>query len=140
MRLAILGPIFTGDRSNSRCGMLTLMTGSRRTDDVPVPQPGAPWHPDISYFALSYNGYERFDGDVGDFANEACDRYRSDGVLPDDVHELRCMLFFEQRRHHHFGWDPEGEELEYVRAIVDKIRAIAGDTLPGPWDVDLRDV
>lgn len=115
------------------------MTRSHRTDDVRVPGPDAPWYPDITYFALSYNGYERFDGgldSLGDFANEASEIYRRDGVLPDGLHELRCMLFFELRRNHHFGGDPEDEELAYVQAIMDKIRCIAGATLLGPSDED----
>ena len=36
--------------------------------------------------------------------------------------DLRTCLFFEQRRWRHFGEDPEGEDMAYIREVVEKIR------------------
>jgi hypothetical protein len=36
---------------------------------------------------------------------------------------LRTCLFFEQRRWRHFGDEPDEEAMEYIRSVVQKIRA-----------------
>ena len=43
--------------------------------------------------------------------------------------ELRTCLFFEHRRWHHFGDYPDPPGMEYIRGLLDKIRAfiLAGD-------------
>jgi hypothetical protein len=79
-----------------------------------VPPPGADVHK-ILHFALTYEGYSEAGTDsCGDIANA-----RRNVTL----HDLRTCLFFEQRRAHHFGEPPTGEALEYVRGLVEKIRA-----------------
>ena len=45
---------------------------------------------------------------------------------------LRIALFFEQRRWRHFGEVAEGDDLAYIRALVDAIRS--GVTTYGRMD------
>ncbi len=65
----------------------------------------------IAEFALTFDGYDL--PNCADLANS-----RSAKTLT----ELRAVLFFEQRRYRHFGYHPTGEDLEYIRSIVFKIR------------------
>ena len=41
-----------------------------------------------------------------------------------EVTDLRTCLFFEQRRHNHFGWPPAGDELEYIFDLLDGVRGM----------------
>ena len=81
--------------------------------------------PEIAYheFALTTNGYERM-GSVercGELANGALDRWNRGRELPTDVRDLRCCLYFEQRRWHHYGYGFDEEAFAYVRALVGAI-------------------
>lgn len=77
-------------------------------------------------FALTTNGYQR----LGTFArcaelgNGAIARWRETGELPTSLRDLRCALFFEQRRWRHFGEQFDEETLTYVRALVEAMREI----------------
>jgi hypothetical protein len=77
-------------------------------------------------FALTTNGYERMGSfkRCADSANEALERWRRSRDLPLTLVELRCCLFFEQRRWHHYGYGFDDEAMEYVRAIVAAIRLL----------------
>jgi hypothetical protein len=37
-------------------------------------------------------------------------------------------LFFEQRRFNHFGREPEGEDLNYIRSLIDRIRSFVASS------------
>ena len=76
-----------------------------------IPSPEADYV-DISEFALTFDGYDL--PNCADLANS-----RSAETLS----ELRAVLFFEQRRFRHFGYYPEGEDLEYIRMLVRKIKS-----------------
>ncbi len=76
-----------------------------------IPSPGAEYF-DISEFALTFDGYEL--PNCADLANS-----RSAQTLS----ELRTVLFFEQRRFRHFGYSPTGEDLVYIRSLIQEIRA-----------------
>ncbi len=122
---------------------------------TPVPQEYDSWEP-ICWFALSYNGYERYGTQPGDiqgtenlaeFANLTEDQWRRDGSLPDSLHELRSVLFLEQRRSGHMGFfDPrqdwenprsDAEEWkDYMRSLIRAIRAITGDVINMPPDIE----
>jgi hypothetical protein len=105
-------------------------------ESIPMPPEGAPFIPDITEFALTYNAYNRV-GDVhtvGQIGNGVRPRYRNDGTFPHDLDELRAALFFEQRRYHHFGEGPDGRNLDYVQALVGAIRRVSGGTVAGPGD------
>ena len=77
------------------------------------------------YYALTVNGYRyapaHLGVDCGDLANQRLDVYRQTGKWAGTFPELRCCLFFEQRRWRHFGEDPEGKELT---ALQDLYRAL----------------
>lgn len=78
-----------------------------------IPGPSASWS-EIARFALTFNGYDvcGFDG-CAKIANTR--RHNS-------LTDLRICLFFEQRRWRHFGGAPDGEDLAYMRDLVEKIR------------------
>ena len=75
-------------------------------------------------FALTTNGYERMGSSArcGALANAAFDAWRNEQRLPLTLRELRCCLFFEQRRWHHYGYGFDDETLAYVRELVEAIR------------------
>ena len=99
------------------------------TDRVQVPDPETAHIMDLWTFALSYDGYARHgaDGHPGEIANAARGRYDSDKVLPDTLALLRCCLFYEQRRYHHYGTEPDPETLRYLHALVAAIASITPD-------------
>jgi hypothetical protein len=83
----------------------------------------------VSDFALSYDGYEYWD-DLPELARRVLQRWTRSRTLPDTLDELRGCLFYEQRRWHHFGEDPSGRSAEYMRAVIDAIRALAVPVTP----------
>jgi hypothetical protein len=127
---------------------------TEETRYVPVPSPEAGWR-QISEFAVTINGSSdlAFEGTagVGASANQASGRWHQDRELPDDLLSLRGCLFFEQRRAGKATmWDPWvewdnpktecGDWIDYIRALVEKIRNLSGGTVEvrndlwEPWD------
>jgi hypothetical protein len=103
---------------------------------VEVPNSQADW--DVIWpFALSLNGYERYDGELWKLEQSLRIMWDTEGVLPDDLDQLRFSLFFAQRQHHHWGWQPEGEQADFIRDIVRKIGEISGGWVPGPHDFEV---
>ena len=125
---------------------------------TPVPDPDASWE-DITNFALSYNGYKRYAHEVGDstrqatmlsdFANAASENWERNQTLPRTLHELRCALFFEQRRAGHgfpFDFEPWNEWndprspylswITYVKALIRRIGEDTGDSIPTASDLE----
>ena len=86
-----------------------------------IPTPDMNWW-EISEFALTFDGYGYRGKNCGEFANETLEAWRKTGQIPDSLSELRCCLFFEQRRYHHFGDSPEGKDLDYVKSLLSAIR------------------
>lgn len=80
-----------------------------------VPQRLVIWNERIQEFALTFNGYE-FHGGFDEC--KAIAEKRSPTTLTD----YRTCLFFEQRRWRHYGSDPEGEDLRYLRWLLSGIR------------------
>ena len=79
-----------------------------------IPDASADWDV-IGEFALSFPGYDihgSFER-CADIANE-----QRHATLTD----LRTCLFFEQRRWRHFGEEPDGEAMQYIKSLVQKIR------------------
>jgi hypothetical protein len=60
-------------------------------------------------------------------ANDALERWRRSDELPRSLAALRCCLFFEQRRWHHYGHGFDDEALRYVRALIDAIRVTVAE-------------
>jgi len=100
-----------------------------------IPAPGATWDA-VSSFSLSYDGYAYWD-DVSELATRCIQRWTRDRTLPVSIDEVRACLFYEQRRWHHFGEDPNGRGAQYVWALLDALRhlvaarAAAGDPIDG---------
>jgi hypothetical protein len=86
-----------------------------------LPPPGADWE-EIVRFAHKFDGYEHWEADWG-CAVVANIALGMQSELPQlSLNELRSCLFFEARRYHHFGWDPEPVILDYIRDLVERIR------------------
>ncbi|MGB6686543.1 MAG: DNA methyltransferase [Terracidiphilus sp.] len=81
---------------------------------------GTIWH-----YALTVDGYEfskeHCGRECGDLANERLQDYKETKKWKGSFQELRCCLFFEQRRWRHFGYDPEGEDLAAIFALFGAI-------------------
>ncbi len=80
-----------------------------------LPDPNADWET-IVHFAHTIKGYELH----GSF--EACAliaNERRHNTLTD----LRTCLFFEARRYRHFGEDPDLAGMQYIRTIIEQMRA-----------------
>lgn len=83
---------------------------------------------DIFAYALTFDGYDyakkHLGRDCGELANERLHKYHETGKWDGSFEELRCCLFFEQRRYHHYGRRPEGEDegaiLALYRAICER--------------------
>lgn len=84
-----------------------------------LPQRNAPWN-EIAPFALTFNASNKLGGHkpVADIANQKA-RTPADCTLT----ELRAALFFEHRRYHHFGYEPDGAAMVHIHALVEEIRA-----------------
>jgi len=89
--------------------------------DVPLADAG--WY-EIGKFALSFNGYDWWGSfhRCAEVANLAVQTYQQSGALPESLTELRTCLFFEQRRWHHFGLDPDEPAMGYIAALLEGIR------------------
>lgn len=79
-------------------------------------------------FALSFDGYAyRGPKELGPWANRVSRRFQRDSNLLDQtsLSDLRALLFYEQRRAHHFGEgpDPMSPWAVYVDSLFDAIRA-----------------
>ena len=81
-----------------------------------IPSDRADWSV-IVRFAQSFNGYV----EKGDFhlCPEVANHQRECTSLSD----LRACLFFEYRRHNHFGYPPDDEKLCQIRQLLDRIRS-----------------
>ena len=53
----------------------------------------------------------------GDLANRKLEASERSGIWQGSYEELRCCLFFEQMRWHHFGTDPAGDQLINIHAL-----------------------
>ena len=95
-----------------------------------------PENPDwrtIQQVALAIDGYDmeeqvrvRLPGftSVGDLANERAREYHQTGIWRGNSLELWLCLFFEQRRHAHFGDAPEGKGLAGLLALYGAWRSV----------------
>lgn len=79
-----------------------------------VPPPNADWL-QIAEFALTFDGYEHSGSSNKCAAIADARRHRT-------LSDLRTCLFFEQRRWHHFGNEPDDESMTYIRTVIEKIR------------------
>jgi hypothetical protein len=59
--------------------------------------------------------------ECADLANSRLEKYNETGKWEGSFEELRCCLFFEQRRYRHFGDDPKGKDLDTILALYQAI-------------------
>jgi hypothetical protein len=75
----------------------------------------------IWQYSLTVDGYEfskeHFGRECGDLANERLQEYKETKKWNGSFQDLRCCLFFEQRRWRHFGHEPEGEDSKTILAL-----------------------
>jgi len=101
-----------------------ISTDSLRSSDVASQE--ATW-PAIEEFALTFKGYD-WAGSLEKCADLANSTRRTYDHSPErrlpklTLDELRACLYFEQRRSHHSDYVPEGEDLVYVKALLESIR------------------
>ena len=93
-----------------------------------VPGADASWE-EVQEFALSYDGYGYWT-DVAELAKAAFERWAREGRLPATLDELRGCLFYEQRRSHHSGREPQGRQAVYVVALLGAIATLVGVAAP----------
>jgi hypothetical protein len=100
-----------------------------------IPDRGDAWDA-VSSFSLSYDGYAYWD-DVSELATRCIRSWTRDHTLPTSIDEVRACLFYEQRRWHHFGEDPNGRGAQYVWALLDTLRSlVAARTAADPAPAD----
>jgi hypothetical protein len=87
-----------------------------------IPDHGDSWD-SVSSFSLSYDGYAYWD-DLSELATRSIRGWTRDRTLPHSIDEVRACLFYEQRRWHHFGEDPNGRGAQYVWALLDTLRSL----------------
>ena len=79
----------------------------------------------IFEYARSFDGYayatEHLGRQCGDLANEQRAGFEDSGAWSGTFEELRCCLFFEQRRWRHFGEIPDGTDADAIRALFRSI-------------------
>jgi hypothetical protein len=92
-----------------------------------IPPRDAPWHPTISEFALTFDGYEAMGNRLFKYAERWYERWRKDGSLPRDLLHLRSCLFMKQREVRWAEYTPAGptdEDIAYAHALIDAIRIL----------------
>ena len=89
------------------------------SEALSVPPPDAPWT-DIEEFALSFEPGDEI-AELAARASRARRQWGRHAALPTEVPELRAYVFFEQRRWHHLGGEPDGRAREYVSALLQAI-------------------
>lgn len=80
-----------------------------------VPPRGSDWSA-IVRFAQTFNGYLQTGGfhQCSDIANHRREC--------ESLSDLRACLFFEYRRHNHFGYPPDSGKMRYIYDLLDRIR------------------
>src|SRR3972149_7260448 len=72
-------------------------------------------------YAISVNGYDYAQQNLkvkcGDLANSRLENFHRTCCWQGSFEELRCCLFFEQRRCHHTCYDPSGKDLAAGKAL-----------------------
>ena len=78
----------------------------------------------VCRFAYSFDGYDHghSTSECGDIGNGLREQYIANCFISAPLSDLRIALFFEARRYHHFGTDPDADAMRYLRVVVDEIR------------------
>ena len=94
---------------------------------VPVPDAAAPLGTILEFASMTYFGYDRHGGvePLEVLANRAAECWANGRQLPSGLNEARAALFFEARRWHHFGQEPDPLSERYLRALVRHISTLS---------------
>ncbi len=105
--------------------MREVPTSHLRSEMVPRFDPTSPEgaHAVFVEFALSFPGYEKVP-DLGRKANEVLAQWQATDSLPDSAEMIRGCLFFEQRRHNHYGLPIGPDDMPYLNALLDRLRSM----------------
>lgn len=95
---------------------------------VPLPDPDAAWT-EIEEYALAC-APKAGHAELGSMASRARRMWNRYGQLSGSVADLQACLFFEQRRWHLFGAEPDGRARAYAAALVLAIGSAANATRP----------
>jgi len=89
-----------------------------------VPSSKATWKK-ILPFALTFNGYEHWGTfkKCREVAHQGVILYKGKQALTLSLTDLRTCLFFEAMRWKHYEKEPTKQGLDYVRTLLDAIRA-----------------
>ena len=114
------------------------MARYRGGDQAPVPPADADFWHDIVHFALTYDGYGHHPDAmvVMGIHRRLFREWEATRTLDRSLDELRCALFFVQRRYHDDPGEPEGDERRFIEALLDAIRAASGGSVtvdPESW-------
>ena len=86
-------------------------------------------------YVLTADGYRyaktNLGVECGDLANQKLEIFERSGIWQGSFEELRCCLFYEQRRWRHFGTDPTGDQLMGLQALFLAISE--------GWDIEAGD-
>ncbi len=86
-----------------------------------TPRPDDSAIEEIFRYGLTINGYDYCEQvlheQCAELANEKLNQYMQTGTWSGSFEELRCCLFFEQRRWHHFGEIPTGEDAIAIQKL-----------------------
>ena len=109
-----LEPISVPDMLTTIANNTTARNLADKLELVDIPAPDSDWG-EICDFAQTFDGYT-FWGSPQHCA-EVADTKPDESLI-----DLRTCLFLEQRRWHHYGDDPNEEEMKYSRKLIEKIR------------------
>jgi hypothetical protein len=95
---------------------------------VSLPPDDAEIYEIFRFATHTYAGYVLHGGveGLGSLANRIKARWHESGVLPADADDIRAALFFEARRWHHYGYEPDDQADRYVRALLAQLRISSG--------------
>ena len=84
-----------------------------------LPKADAKWA-EIVNFAHAFNGYEHWGTyeKCSEVANQANQDFSEKGIVCETLTELRTCLFFEARRWRHYGYAPDKQAIQYIRALL----------------------
>ncbi len=89
----------------------------------------------IWVYALTVDGYRYADKNLGidcpTLANQRLEIFQSTGLWQGSFEELRCCLFYEQRRWRNFETTPTGKDLVAMQALFLAISA--------SWETEVGD-
>jgi hypothetical protein len=82
---------------------------------IELPVRGDSWK-EIKLFAMKINGY-----DIKGSFKGAADIGNKTELSGMNIQDLHVAIFFEYRRHNHFGYAPDQKDMERIYTILDRM-------------------